>query len=117
MKKLGHALADVLRDHNAMLVASSDLSHFFTQEVANQLDRTTLRGVQDYDPARVIKTGSEPGAGACGRGAIAAVMWAAQEWGADSARILHYATSGDSAGDYESVVGYASGIFYDKQPH
>jgi AmmeMemoRadiSam system protein B len=53
----------------------------------------------------------EEGAGfACGRGAIAAVLWAAKDLGADSVKILHHATSGDVTGDYSEVVGYGAAV-------
>jgi MEMO1 family protein len=48
---------------------------------------------------------------ACGKAALAAVMWAALELGANRAVILNYATSGDVSGDYERVVGYAAAAF------
>ncbi len=111
-RTLGGALADLLRGCNALLVASSDLSHFFAQPQAEALDAITLDAVRAYDPERVIQTGKAPGEGACGRGAIAAVMWAAQALGANTATILHYATSGDTGGDTRRVVGYAAGAFH-----
>jgi len=109
---LGHALADILRDQKALLVASSDLSHFYPQPLAEKLDQTMLDAVKRYDPAGVIQT-EERGQGfACGRGAIATVMIAAQALGADTAQIVNYATSGDVTRDYEQVVGYGAALFY-----
>ena len=49
---------------------------------------------------------------ACGRGAVAATLYAAREMGADNVRILNYATSGDVTGDFESVVGYGAAMVY-----
>jgi AmmeMemoRadiSam system protein B len=45
---------------------------------------------------------------ACGRGALSAVLWAAQDLGANHIQVLNYATSGDVTGDYEHVVGYGA---------
>ena len=45
---------------------------------------------------------------ACGLGALAAVLWAARELGADTVKVLHHATSGDITGDYSAVVGYGA---------
>jgi hypothetical protein len=45
---------------------------------------------------------------ACGLGALAAVLWAARDLGADSVQVLKHATSGDVTGDYSSVVGYGA---------
>jgi AmmeMemoRadiSam system protein B len=52
---------------------------------------------------------------ACGRGALAAVLWAAKELGANHVQILHYATSGDITGDYSQVVGYGSAVVTRKE--
>jgi len=56
----------------------------------------------------VLRAG-EVGVGyACGRGALAAVLWAAKDLGADTVKVLNYATSGDITGDYSQVVGYGA---------
>ncbi|NOR90430.1 MAG: AmmeMemoRadiSam system protein B, partial [Anaerolineales bacterium] len=55
----------------------------------------------------------EKGTGfACGRGAIAAALWAAQDLGADKAKIVQHATSGDVTMDFDSVVGYGAAVIY-----
>ncbi|GAB4576236.1 MAG: AmmeMemoRadiSam system protein B [Anaerolineae bacterium] len=108
---LGNTLADVLGDRQALLVASSDLSHFFPEEVAHTLDARTLNAVKSFDPQRVVSTGKSLGEGACGRGAVAAVMEAARRLGANAAHILHYATSADTGGDRLQVVGYGAAAF------
>jgi len=115
-KALGQALARLILESpelagkNALLVASTDLSHFYPQLVANQLDGEMLRQVEAFDPAGVIRVEDEGKGFACGRGALAAVLWAAKEMGADRAQVLHHATSGDVTGDYERVVGYGAAV-------
>lgn len=111
-EELGRALSSVLAGKNALLVASSDLSHFYPQAVASELDHEVLDAVAAFDPIRVIKA-EERGLGfACGRGAIGAVMIAARALGADTAQVLNYATSGDITHDYNQVVGYGAAAFY-----
>ncbi len=109
---LGRALAKVLGGYKALMVASTDLSHFYPQETANTLDGEILRQVEAFDPAGVLQAEEEGKGYACGRGALAAVMWAAQELGADTIRVLNYATSGDITGDYSQVVGYAAAAIF-----
>jgi AmmeMemoRadiSam system protein B len=114
-ERVGHALAEVLRPkgvRDTLLVASTDLSHFYDQEIAKRLDRVFLDRVADFDPAGVIEVEEQGRGFACGRGAVAAVMWAARDLGADSAMVVNYATSGDTTGDYRSVVGYGAAVFY-----
>ena len=113
-RALGDCLAKALQGRNALLVASTDLSHFYPQEVAEVLDKAMLRRVEALDPEGVLQVEDDGKGFACGRGALAAVLWAARELGADSARILHHATSGDVTGDYKQVVGYAAAVFTQK---
>ena len=108
---LGKALADILRGKQALLVASTDLSHHKSRQVADVLDAEVLRCVEAFDPEEVIEAEEQGRGFACGRGALAAVMWAAKELGADTVKILHHANSGDVTGDYGKVVGYGAAVF------
>ncbi|OGO32136.1 MAG: AmmeMemoRadiSam system protein B, partial [Chloroflexi bacterium RBG_16_54_11] len=107
---LGGCLAEVLAGSNALLVASTDLSHFYPQQVANELDGEMLRCIESFDPEAVIRTEEQGRGFACGRGALAAVLWAAKDLGADTVRVLNHATSGDVTGDYIQVVGYGAAV-------
>ena len=115
-QKLGEALAAVLSDpalmgeRSVLLVASTDLSHFYSQDIANRLDNEMLRQVGAFDPLGVMKTEDEGKGFACGRGALAAVLWAAKALGADRSQVVQYATSGDVTGDYGRVVGYGAAV-------
>ncbi len=109
-RALGKALAKVLMGKKALLVASTDLSHFYTQEVANVLDAELLRRVEAFDPEAVMLAEEEEKGYACGRGALAAVMYAAKELGADRVKVLNHATSGDVTGDFKRVVGYGAAV-------
>jgi MEMO1 family protein len=107
---LGQCLAKVLSRHNAILVASTDLSHFYPQRIANELDETMLQCIESFDPEAVILAEEEGRGFACGRGALAAVLWAAKDLGADTVKILRHATSGDVTGDMSQVVGYGAAV-------
>lgn len=110
-RALGKALEKVLQDKNAVMVASTDLSHFYPQSTAETLDSEVLRWVEAFDPEGVLRAEEEGKGFACGRGALASVMWAAKGLGANHAQVLNYATSGDVTGDFTQVVGYASAVF------
>lgn len=110
MLQLGISLAKVLHAARAVLVASTDLSHFFPQDKANQLDEEVLQRLKNFDPQSVLDAEDEEKGFACGRGPLAAVLWAAQQMGANRVEILNYATSGDITGDYDQVVGYAAAV-------
>jgi len=107
-RAVGEALAEALGDRPALIVASSDLSHYYPETVARPLDEEMLRRVASLDPLAVLEA-EEQGVGfACGAGPIAAMLWAAQALGARRAVVLKRASSGDVTGDYSAVVGYGA---------
>lgn len=110
IRTLADGLAQVLQTRQALLVASTDLSHFYPQPIAHSLDQEVLRRIESFDPQAILNVEAEGLGFACGRGPLAAVLWAAQALGADRAQVVHYATSGDVTGDYEQVVGYAAAV-------
>jgi AmmeMemoRadiSam system protein B len=109
--RLGKLLAELLVDRQVLLVASSDLSHFYTHNRAGQLDQVVLDAVAAYNPAEIIRADEEGRGFACGRAAIAAVMVAAQHLGASKATVVGYATSGEINHDMTRVVGYGAALF------
>jgi AmmeMemoRadiSam system protein B len=107
-QKLGKALAQVLRGKNFILVASTDLSHFYSQQTAMVYDRSMLHQIEAFDPEGAFDLERAGKGFACGLGALTAVMWAARELGANTVQLLRHATSGNVTGDYSSVVGYGA---------
>jgi AmmeMemoRadiSam system protein B/AmmeMemoRadiSam system protein A len=116
-ERFGRALADVLRDRNALIVASADLSHYPGYEDANRVDRETLDALIRLDPGvlqetiRAQERAGVPGLStcACGEAPILAMIFAARALGATRATVISYANSGDSVmGDHERVVGYGA---------
>jgi len=107
---LGEALAETLRGKNALVVASTDLSHFYTQKEAVVFDTEMLRRIETFSPEEVFCAEKEERGFACGLGALTAVLWAAKALGGDTVKVLRHATSGDVSGDYSSVVGYGAAV-------
>ena len=110
VQALGVALAQTMKGKNVLLVASTDLSHFYPQEIAHQLDQEMLRRIEAFDPLAVLQAEEQGKAYACGRGAVAAVLWAAEALGANTVTVVNYATSGDISGDTSQVVGYGAAV-------
>lgn len=108
LHQFSQALTKILRGKNVLLVASTDLSHFYSQREADQLDQYMLDRFNAFDPAGVLKAEEEKTGFACGAGAVAVVLWTARELGAKSVQILHHSTSADSTGDNTQVVGYGA---------
>ena len=109
-QKLGYALAKTLKNKNALIVASTDLSHFYDQQTAKTLDAEMLKRFESFEPASIFEAERTGKGFACGHAAVASMLWAAHELGADKVQILKYATSGDITGDQSSVVGYGAGV-------
>jgi AmmeMemoRadiSam system protein B len=108
MAGLGDALGRALVGREALLVASSDLSHYEPAPVANRLDAVVVDLVARFDDAALLARLEQHDNVACGGGPVVAVMRAARALGADRATVLKYADSGDVAGDKSQVVGYLS---------
>jgi len=109
---VGHTLGKLLEGTRAVIIASSDLSHFYPEAIAKRFDSEVLARIEAFDPQGVLSV-EERGTGfACGRGAIAAALWATQGLGADKAKIVQHATSGDVTMDFDSVVGYGAAVIY-----
>jgi AmmeMemoRadiSam system protein B len=109
-EKLGHALAQTLKNKNALIVASTDLSHFYDQQTAKILDEEMLRRFEAFDPESIFEAEHTGTGFACGHAAVASMLWAARDLGANKVQILKYATSGDVTGDQSSVVGYGAAV-------
>ncbi len=105
---LGKALAQVLHNKKYVIVASTDLSHFYNQQTALTYDRAMLNAIESFDPDAAFDLERAGKGFACGLGAFTAVLWAARELGADSVKVLRHATSANVTGDYSSVVGYGA---------
>lgn len=109
VEALGAALGSALAGRRALLVASSDLSHYQPAAVANRLDAAVVEAVGRFDDESLLRRLETRDNVACGGGPVVAVMKAARALGADRASVLKYGDSGDVGdGDKSHVVGYLS---------
>jgi AmmeMemoRadiSam system protein B len=109
VRALADGLAATLRGRKALLIASSDLSHYHDARVAASLDRVVLDFVTRFDADALQAALDVNPEHACGGGPVVSVMHAARQLGATQAIVLHYADSGEVSGDKSSVVGYMAG--------
>ena len=107
-RRMGAALAQVLNGKKVLLVASTDLSHFYKQGQAEKFDLEMLERIGSFNPEAVMDAELSGRGYACGVAAVASMLWAARELGADRVEILHHSTSAEETGDYDSVVGYGA---------
>ena len=108
---VGSAIAKIAQEKDALLIGSSDFTHYEENEFAHRQDLALIDPILKLDVDEFYKILHERKVTACGFGAIASIMTACKELGATQGKLLKYATSGDISGDKSSVVGYASIIF------
>jgi hypothetical protein len=118
--RFGAALAGILKGRRALIVASSDLSHYPDAEAAERVDRMTLKAIASLDPEALRAAAGQQmarripnlGTCACGEAPIMAAMAAAKALGATAGRVVSYAHSGDlPIGERDRVVGYGCVAF------
>lgn len=117
IEALSQALVSAAASRRALLVASTDLSHYFDATTAVTLDARVLDFADRFDPEGLLAWFEQYPEGdrgryvGCGGGAAIAIMFAARALGARDGRVLKYANSGDVSGDRSAVVGYLSAAF------
>jgi len=105
---LGNSIAEVISNKNAVIIASSDFTHFEKNEIAHKKDKKALEAIKKLDAKKFLEVVEYENMSVCGYGPIAAMMIAAKKLNAKSCEVLKYATSGDITGDENRVVGYAA---------
>jgi AmmeMemoRadiSam system protein B len=108
---LAEALAVALKGKNSLMIASSDLSHYYSYTEAVSLDHKIIADVEAFEADALMEKLQEETAEACGGGPMVAVMMASKKLGATKSVVLYYCNSGDVTGDRERVVGYMSAAF------
>jgi len=112
---LSEAILKAIRDERVLIVASSDLSHFHRYDKAVSLDKTVLDHIDKLDAGGLEQDLKDGRCEACGGGPIVTAMLISEKLGANKAKVLNYANSGDITGDKSGVVGYAAAVLYKNQ--
>lgn len=92
--------------NDTAIVISTDLSHYYTIDEAQELDSICLDAIIKED-INILNTGCE----ACGMIGVKAMLTVAKNLGLEST-VLDYRTSADASGDTSRVVGYVSALFH-----
>ncbi len=112
LSALGVSIARAIQQTgaDAMIIASSDMNHYETDEVTRVKDRRAIDQILAMDPAGLYDTVRKHNISMCGYGPTVAMLTASKLLGATKAELVKYATSGDVSGDTSWVVGYAGAI-------
>jgi len=111
-RDLGLAVAAAARRHRALVVASSDMSHYLPASVARRKDDLALERFLALDADGLYAVVRREEISMCGYVPATVMLVAAVELGAREAELVRYGTSADTSGDESSVVGYAGAIVY-----
>lgn len=109
IESLGDALAVVLADwpEEVLMVASSDMTHYESSQAAEAKDRLAIDRILALDARGLWDTVRNHGISMCGVVPTTVLLRAAERLGASRAELVRYTNSGETSGDYASVVGYA----------
>jgi len=107
-REVGRSLAKALEGRNALILASTDLTHMESQNSANTKDRGVIERIVSLDEAALQEWVRSKRVSMCGYGPVSVAIVASRLLGAQRAELLAYRTSGDVTGDLSSVVGYAA---------
>jgi AmmeMemoRadiSam system protein B len=110
-REVGKAAAEALKRKNALVIASSDMTHYEPQERAEKKDKMAIDAALAMDEEQYYHSVEAYGISTCGYGPVIAAITAAKGLGAKKSELLCYKTSGDVLGDRSAVVGYASIAF------
>lgn len=109
LKQCGETLGKIAVEKGALIVASSDMSHFITSEKAEEVDGYAIRSMEECDPFGLMKTVYEHRISMCGVSSVTMLLYAAQSvYRAPRGEVVKYTNSGEATGDYSSVVAYLS---------
>jgi len=115
-KEIGKEIAAAIKKDNlkdsTMMVASSDMTHYETQEAAQKKDKEAIQAILELNADKLIDKIQRLNISMCGYAPVIAMISAAKLLGATTAKLIQYQTSGDITGDKSSVVGYAGILIY-----
>jgi MEMO1 family protein len=104
--EVGKAIGQALKGEDAIIIASSDMTHYESAEAAKRKDHLATDAVLALDETKLQETVQSERISMCGHGPVASMILASKILDAKSARLLGYSTSGDITGDNSGVVGY-----------
>lgn len=108
-KAIGHEIATSVKAlrREVIIMASSDMTHYEPHESAKAKDTRAIEAILELNEEELLKRIEKFNITMCGYAPAVSLISSAKELGAKSAELVRYQTSGDTSGDYTSVVGYA----------
>lgn len=102
------AIAKAVEGKNAVIIASTDFTHYESKESASKKDAIALNKIKELDGHGLADAVYDNSLTMCGFLGTAVMLEICKKLGATRAEVLTYYTSGDVTGDTSQVVGYAA---------
>lgn len=110
-KAIGREIAAAIKKagllEKTQVIASSDMTHYEEADTAKAKDKKALDAVLKLDPDLLFSVIKSEDISMCGYAPAVIMLTVARNLGAKQAELVKYENSGDTTGDYSSVVGYA----------
>jgi AmmeMemoRadiSam system protein B/AmmeMemoRadiSam system protein A len=108
-REIGRAIAKAIEDsgNDVLIIASSDMTHYEKHETVIKKDNLAIEAILELNEDELLERIHNNNISMCGFGPAVSLIAAAKELGAREAELVKHQTSGDTSGDYASVVGYA----------
>ena len=118
-KEIGMEIAQAVKalKREVVIIASSDMTHYEPQELAKEKDSRAIDAILNLNEDELLRRVAELDISMCGYAPTVSLITVAKELGARTAELVKYQTSGDTTGDYSSVVGYAGIIIKAVEMH
>jgi AmmeMemoRadiSam system protein B len=111
LKQTGQEIAAGLKgsgqENSVMIIASSDMTHYQSQQIAEKKDREAIKAILDLDEDKLLQKVKSMDISMCGYAPVILMLAATKALGAKTAKLIKYQTSGDITDDRNEVVGYA----------
>jgi len=106
--EISKSIYKAISNENVLIVASSDFTHYESHEYVKNIDQKAIDKIINFEPGELYDLIYKMNMTICGAGPITTMLITSKALGAKKAKLLKYATSGDTSGYYNQVVGYAS---------
>ena len=107
--EMATAIAAAIKNYNeeVLIVASSDMNHFESEETTQRKDRLAIKELLELNAKGLLKITDKESISMCGAVPAAITILASKKLGARTAKLTSHQTSAETSGDYSNVVGYA----------
>jgi len=116
ISRLSGALVKSLKNKNAVVIVSTDMSHYLPKKRANEVDSQTISLIKSFKTNSLIRKLEQRENILCGGGGVVSALLYAQKLGKAEVNILNYADSSLAGGPESQVVGYLAASIFIEPP-